>query len=79
MDAGGLGHELVDAREGDHDLVDGSLKGDIGLYVGMYDGASLLGGGISGAVSIIEGALECPGCGREVVDGWYDRETGVSL
>ena len=34
---------------------------------------------MSGAESITEGALECDVCGRDVVEGWYDRCTGLGL
>ena len=58
-EAGGRGHELVvDALDGVHGLEGEVRPGDIGRYPGMYAGASPWGNGISGAESMIDGALE---------------------
>jgi hypothetical protein len=75
LDAAGLG-QSPDPRDGVQGRPAKLLVGETGLYDGMYGGASFVGGGMSGAKLIIDGARES---GSDEVDGWYDRWTGETL
>ena len=71
---GGGRKESEECLDGDQDLVGEAVPETYGIY----GGASVVGGGIIGALSSIDGDRDR---GREVVDGWYDLwgDTGLRL